>query len=80
MFEIKKKKNMSLFDYKWNNFLHTQLIDIVKNCVNSDLKYDEDAKAGTSVVETAASSEPSANKPITPPAENSFSFIQHVCQ
>lgn len=72
---------MSLFDFKWNNFLHTQLIDILKNCVNSDLKYDEDAKAGSAVVDTAESNEPSANKPtLIPPVENSFSFIQHVWQ
>jgi hypothetical protein len=30
------------FEYKWNNFLHSQLVEIIKNSLQCDLKKSEE--------------------------------------
>lgn len=73
---------MSFFDYKWNNFLHAQLVDIIKNCLSSELNAktgDENTKNNNDDVAKTADASSTETTTETPPTESSPStFIQHV--
>jgi hypothetical protein len=81
------------FVYKWNNFLHSLVTDIIKNSINSDFKLidiefdpnddnnqmlvDENNEQGEAVVQ---SQEPSAEKMTEKINEymDSTSFVKYV--
>lgn len=64
---------MGLLEYKWNNFLHSQIVDIVKNCLNSDLKVYE-ASASNNTASTENQEAPTQTTTNT----NNLTFIEHV--
>lgn len=67
---------MGLFEYKWNNFLHTQIVDIIKNCLNSDLKQHEESNQlkSEAAVDSSTTTQAASNED----QNNKITFIHHV--
>ena len=77
---------MSFFDYKWNNFLHAQLVDIIKNCLSSELKTktdetettDENTKNNNDDVAKTADTNSTDTTTTTTTETSPSTFIEHV--